>query len=48
MPTPMPYTDVITGAVSVISELGLWGFVTAGLMISLGVYMFKKAGAKTR
>jgi len=48
MPTPMPYNEVITGAVSVITELGLWGFVIAGLMISLGAYMFKKAGAKTR
>lgn len=48
MPTPMPYTDIITGATSVITNLGLWGFVFAGLMITLGVYMFRRVGAKTR
>lgn len=48
MPTPMPYTEVITGAAQVITDFGLWGFVIAGLVVALAVYMFRRAGAKTR
>lgn len=48
MPTPMPYADVITGAVSVITTLGLWGFVVAGLMIAMGAYLLRRVGLKTR
>lgn len=48
MPTPMTYTEVITGATTVITNLGLWGFVFAGLMVAAAAYVFKRFGAKTR
>jgi hypothetical protein len=48
MATPMPYADVLTGAQTAITNLGLNGFMIAGLLIVLAAAVFRRFGGKGR
>jgi hypothetical protein len=48
MATPMPYADILTAAQTGIVNLGLWGFMVAGLIIVLASAVFRRFGGKGR
>ena len=48
MPTAMPYAEVLTAANTAITNLGLWGFLVAGIVIVLAASVFRRFGGKGR
>lgn len=48
MPTPMPLDAIITAGSTAIVDVGLYGFLLAGAVISIGGFLYRKFGGKTR